>query len=128
MIGAGTTISVAGSVYPPAGHNKSSWSQDAHPTSQTPTAAEGNGPLAAITAALSQRLGSSGFVDISAPFVANFASSMHYTPGPGDCGDLKPGALKELLAYMKRKLAADPQEALGAQAHVPAPAAVKLLQ
>jgi len=42
--------------------------------------------------------------------------------------DLKPGLLRDLLAWARNRFAAHPQRALAAQAHVRPRAAVKLLK
>ena len=50
MIGASTAIGVAGSVYPPAGHNHSPLSQNANHVPRKPAGTETGGALASAAA------------------------------------------------------------------------------
>lgn len=128
MIGASTAIGVAGSVYPPAGHNNSHLSQNTNHVPRKPADAEGRGALASAADALSRSLGSSGFLDIAASFNESFTRCLHYQPVEKEFGNLNPGAMREVMALVTRKIMADPKQALAAQAHVPGPAAVRLLK
>ena len=77
---------------------------------------------------MSHSLGSSGFLDIAASFEESFTRSLHYPPVEEELADLSPGALKEIMTLVTRKITADREQALAAQAHVPGPAAVRLLK
>lgn len=128
MIGASTAIGVAGSVYRPAGYHQSHLSHRVTDVPRKSTETERDGTLASAANALSHSLGSSGFVDLSVSFAESFTMCLKYQPGNEVLGDLNPGALKELMALVKRKITADPEQALAAQARMPGPAAVRLLK
>jgi hypothetical protein len=128
MNGASTVLHAAASVYPPVGHNhRSHLSSDADHTRHNRVNSDAGGPLASAQNALSQSLGSSGFIDITVSFAESFQRCLCYHPTATEMADLKPGVLKDLMSLLKSRIAADPKQALGAQPRVPAQAALKLL-
>jgi hypothetical protein len=126
MNGASTAIGVAGPLYPPIGHNRSPSSPEAKEAQPEPVAAE-DGALASAKRALSQSLGSSGFLDPSAPFDQSFAGLLQYQPVEGLTGDSQPEIVQALLSSIKQRLAANAEQTLAAQARVGPKAAVELL-
>jgi len=76
---------------------------------------------------LAESLSSSGFVDLAASLQENFTMCLKYQPPSVEIGDLKPGALRDLVSWVKSKIAARAQRSVQAQAHVRPEAAVKLL-
>lgn len=128
MIGASTAIGVAGSVYRPAGYHHSHLSDPVTDVPRRLAETERDGTLASAANALSHSLSRSGFIDISASFADSFTRYLKYQPSKEELGDLNPGALQELMALVKSKITADPEQALAAQARMPGPAAVRLLK
>ena len=86
-----------------------------------------DGPLTAGKKTLAESLSSSGFIDPAASLQENFAMCLKYQPPSVEIGDLKPGMLKDLVSWVKSKIAAQAQRSAQAQAHVSPEAAVKLL-
>jgi len=128
MNGANGTTSVAGLLYLPPGHNNSSPPSSARARAEREVLNAGtDGPLAAGRRTLAESLTSSGFVDLAASLQENFAMYLKYHPPEVEVGDLKPGMLRDLVSWVKSRIAAQAQRSEQAQAHVSPEAAVKLL-
>jgi hypothetical protein len=128
MNGASTTTGVAESLCRPVVHNRSRLSFDADPAERKPVNPGQDGALACAEKALSEALGSSGFLDVTAPFDESFMMRLNYHPIEGQIEDPRPGVLEELLSLLKSEIAADPKQTRDVQARVPAEAAVRLLK
>jgi hypothetical protein len=127
MNGANGTTSVAGVLHLPLGRNNSPPPSGRARADRETVHAGADGPLAAGRRILAESLSNSGFVNLAASLEENFTMCLMYQPATTEMGDLKPGALRDLVAWVKSKLAAQAQRSTQAQAHVSPEAAVKLL-
>jgi hypothetical protein len=127
MNGANGTTSVAGVLYLPPGYNKSPPSSGRTRAERESLNAGVDGPLAAGRKTLAESLSRSGFVDLAASLQENFTMCLNYRPAEVEIGDLKPGALRDLVSWVKSEIAANAERSTQVQAHVSPEAAVKLL-
>ena len=86
-----------------------------------------DGALAIAQAAVSESLGESGFVDITAPLTTRVTGSRQSSPTQEEAGDLQPGALEGLVLAIKMRITADAEQSVQGQAHIRPEAAVALL-
>jgi len=126
MNGANGTTSVAGVLHLPLGNNSPPLSGRTRAERESLNAGA-DGPLTAARKTLAESLYTSGFVDPAASLQENFAMYLKYHASEAESEDLKPGALKELVSWVRREIAADAERSAQAQAHVSAEAAVRLL-
>ena len=85
------------------------------------------GALATAQAAVSQTLGESGFIDITAPFTENLTVGRNSRPVQQDIDDLKPGALADLISAIRERITTSAELSVQSQARVRPDAAVTLL-
>jgi len=112
MFGVESTAHVVGKVHPvPA--------QDDSPL--------GSSPLATSRKALQDSLGNTGFVDVTGRLSDNFATYLNRKPFEVEVGDLKPGMLTDLVAWVAGEISGGPDRALQMQAQVDPERAVQLL-
>jgi len=127
MNGANGTTSVAGVLDLPLGYSNSPPSSGRTRAERESLNAGTDGPLTAVKKTLAESLTSSGFIDPAASLLENFAMYLKYRPAAEEMGDLKPGALRDLVSWVKSEIIADTEHSAQAQAHVSPEAAVKLL-
>ena len=127
MNGAKGTTSVAGVLYLPPGSNNAPPSFGRSRAERESLNAGSDGPLTAVKKTLAESLAISGFVDPGASLQENFAMYLKYHPAKVEMEDLKPGALSDLVSWVKSEIAADAEQSAQAQARVSPEAAVRLL-
>jgi hypothetical protein len=126
MNGAQSVTGVAGALPLLPGHGHS-------PSSGYPQAQRGalhvraDGPLTTAKKALAKSLRGSGFIDPTASLQENFATYLAYRAAEAERGDLQPGALQNLVSWIRNKVAAEAERSVQAQAHIRPEAAVRLL-
>lgn len=127
MDGAKGTTSVAAVLHQPRGYS-SSMPSSGRPRPERESHNTGvDGPLAAAKKMLAQSLSRSGFIDPTASLQENFAMYLRYHVAEAESGDLKPGALRNLVFWLMSQVAADAERSAQAQAHVSPEAAVTVL-
>ncbi len=126
MNGATSTTNVAAELRAPPNHRSLPPSGDRRTERK---AADSNEPgaLATAQAAVSQTLGESGFIDITAPFAENLTVGRNSRPVQQDIDDLKPGALADLISAIREQITTSAELSVQSQAHVRPEAAVTLL-
>ena len=85
------------------------------------------GPLAASREAVHEALTNTGFVDVAGASGDNFKTYLDRQPFEMEVGDLKPGMLEDLKAWVASEIANNSNQAQQAQAQVSAEMALKLL-
>jgi hypothetical protein len=84
-------------------------------------------PLAASRKAVQDLLSNTGFVDVAGRSSRNFETYLNREPFEVEVGDLKPGMLTDLVAWVASEISGGPDRALQMQAQVDPERAVKLL-
>ena len=121
------TTSEAGVLYLPPGNSDSRPSSGYRRTGPEFLYADADGPLTVAGRTLAESLSRFGFIDLTASFQENFAMYLEFRATESDSEDLKPGALRNLMSWLRSNIAAEAEQSVRAQARVSPQAAVKLL-
>jgi hypothetical protein len=127
MNGATSTTNVAAVLRLPPNNSTSPPPSGGRRTERKAADSGKEGALAAAQAAVSRTLGESGFVDITAPFMESLTVGRNLPPIQEEIGDLKPGALEDLVSALRRQIATNAERSVQSQARVRPDAAVTLL-
>jgi len=98
-----------------------------HPVFAQDDSPLGSSPLATSKKAMQDLLGNAGFVDLTGRSSRNFETYLNREPFEVEVGDLKPGMLTDLVAWVAKEIAGDPDRAMQTQAQVDPERAVQLL-
>ena len=86
------------------------------------------GALATSRQEIARALGRTGFACVAGQPRENFRTCLNRKPFEIEVSELRPGALREFMTWIAKKLSSAPGRAEGVQAHVRPERAVKLLK